>query len=314
MTAVLQPQQLSPLHAAAHRLDVQAVKELLQSGSNANEAAGSSGITPCMLACLPAGAALGQDPGVWLQLAAEAEEPYDHSTMEERLAVVRSLLAAGADPCIGLQQARHKTPSSSNSSSGSSNSQGAREHSRQQPMALQLVAAAGSTQLLEVLIAAAACAADVDKPCASGSQGTGSGQQQLSVCDDTSQPEGKQGAVTASSTQQQAPGKEDQTLSTAGINLLSATPASLALMAERPEALQLLLQSTWGSLDDPHLQGLPLHRAAQVRYSLLHHMNFGCVQLRLVVWLPGSSCCVSHDTVPFGSQYQAPAIRVHHMR
>lgn len=267
MTAGLQqPQQLPPLHAAAHRLDVQAVKKLLQSGSNANEAAGSSGITPCMLACLPAGAALGQDPDVWLQLAAEAEEPYDHSTMEERLAVVTSLLAAGADPCVSLQ---HLSNDVHGSSSSSSVLQACQERSHCQPMALQLAAAAGSTQLLDVLIPAATRATDPCKPCASASQAAGAGQQQLSVCNGTSQPEGEQGAVTASSTQQQAQGKEDETVSPASISWLSATPASLALMAERPQALRLLLQSSWGSFDDPHVQGWPLHRAAQVRCSLL---------------------------------------------
>jgi hypothetical protein len=221
-----------------------------------------------MLACLPSGANLEEDPDDWLELATEAKEPYDASTMEDRMAVVQSLLAAGADPCVSLQQLPHDPRSGSSSGSGD----GSSSSNHQQPMALQLAAAAGSTKLLELLIAAAARvqgAAVVDKASdSSSSSAAGTGQQQQPVSNGASLAEQEQNAMAALPQQQQGPSEEDDASSTGDVSMLLATPASLALMADRPEALRLLLQGAWGSFDDPHVQGLPLHMAARVSRAL----------------------------------------------
>jgi hypothetical protein len=127
-------------------------------------------------------------------------------------------------------------------------------------MALQLAAAAGSTQLLELLIAAAG----PGKPRNSCSTAAGAGPQQQSV-HSSQRVEQDQDAASELQVQQQSPSKDTGAACTVSSSLGSATPASLALMADRPDALRLLLQGAWGSFNDPHVLGLPLHRAVQVR-------------------------------------------------
>jgi hypothetical protein len=156
------PRGWGPLHDAVLALDIQQARELLEAGANPN-AATEQGLTPCMLVCMPflqtcTPGSFGCTPlRTWLTRcsqeadASHAADANEQPAFQKRLQLLQLLLGAGADPQAGFTPTGQPTavPASDRTRSG---------------FALVLAAAAGSIEVLEVVLPTASAATEGPGP------------------------------------------------------------------------------------------------------------------------------------------------------